>query len=121
MKVPFNFVCYDCERINIFINVIKSTLDLYQREETIVLVYTLIGTERNIYYIYIKHLDTVVGDYINRMKTAFDFIFKQHGYTKAWKYREAVNQKSFSLIACKLLIRTIGFYIYYFTVSLDSQ
>ena len=47
---------------------------------------------------------TVVGDNINIMKTTFEFnfdlyqAFKQHGYTKIWKQREAVNSKSFSLI-----------------------
>ena len=47
-------------------------------------------------------ITTVVGDYINIMKTTFDFnfdlyqAFKQHGCTKTWKQREAVNPKSFS-------------------------
>ena len=53
----------------------------------------------------------MVGDNINIMKTTFEFnfdlyqAFKQHGYTKIWKQREAVNSKSFSLITCKLVIR----------------
>ena len=41
---------------------------------------------------------TVVGDYINKMKTTFDFnfdlykAFKQHAwYTKTWKQKEPVN------------------------------
>ena len=39
------------------------------------------------------------------MKTTFELnfdfyqAFKQHGYTKIWKQREAVNLKSFSLTA----------------------
>ena len=47
-------------------------------------------------------ITTVVGDYINIMKTTFDFNFdlyqalKQQGCTKTWKQREAVNPKSFS-------------------------
>ena len=42
---------------------------------------------------------TVVGDYINIMKTTFDFnydlcqAFNQHGYTKTWKQREALIKK----------------------------
>jgi len=53
---------------------------------------------------------TVVGDYINIMKTTFDLdfnlyqAFKEHLYTKTWKQREAVNWKRFSLITCKFLI-----------------
>ena len=45
---------------------------------------------------------TVVGDYINIMKTTFGFnfnlhqAFKQHKYTKTWKRREAVNKKASS-------------------------
>ena len=41
--------------------------------------------------------DTVVGENINIMKTTFDLnfdfyqAFKQHGYTRKWKQREAVN------------------------------
>jgi len=41
--------------------------------------------------------NTVVGDYIKIMKTTFNFNFdfhqgfKQHGYIKTWKHREAVN------------------------------
>ena len=56
-------------------------------------------------------LNTVVGDYINIVKTTFDFnfdlyqAFKQHGYTKTWKQREEVYLKSVSLITCKLVIR----------------
>ena len=49
----------------------------------------------------IKISYTVVGDNINIMKTTF----KQHGYTKIWKQRKAVNLKSFTLITCKLVIR----------------
>ena len=69
------------------------SLNQHWTYETTVLVYTLIVKERNIYIqIYIhKHLDTVVGDYINIMKITFDFTVKQHEYTKTWKYREAVN------------------------------
>ena len=57
------------------------------------------------------YLATVVGDNTNIMKTTFELnfdlykAFKQHGYTKIWKQREAVNPKSFSLITCKLVIR----------------
>ena len=45
------------------------------------------------------NLYTVVGDNINIMKTTFELnfdfyqAFKQHGYTKRWKQREAVNFK----------------------------
>ena len=58
-----------------------------------------------------NNLNTVYGDNINIMKTTFEFnfkfyqAFKQHGYTKIWKQRVAVNSKSFSLITCKLVIR----------------
>ena len=43
----------------------------------------------------------MVGDYINTMKTTFDLdlyqAFKQLGYTKTWKQREAVEAvESFS-------------------------
>ena len=54
---------------------------------------------------------TVVGVNINKMKTTFELnfyfyqAFKQHGYTKIWKQRKAVNLKSFTLITCKLVIR----------------
>ena len=54
-----------------------------------------------------KALNTVVGDNINIMKMTFDLnfdlyqAFKQHGYAKTWKQREAVNLKSFTLITCK--------------------
>ena len=57
-----------------------------------------------------ERFHTVVGDYINIMKTTFDFnfnsyqAFKQHGYSKTRKQREYVN-KSFSLFTCKLGIR----------------
>ena len=45
------------------------------------------------------------GNYINIMKTTFDQAFnKQHGYTKTWKQRDAVNKISFSLITNKLEI-----------------
>ena len=50
---------------------------------------------------------TVLGDNINTMKTTFELnfdlyqAFKQHGYTKIWKQREAVNSKSFFLITCQ--------------------
>ena len=56
-------------------------------------------------------LATVVGDFINIIKTTFDFnfdlysAFKQLGYTKTWKQKEAVNLKSSTLITCKLVIR----------------
>ena len=49
---------------------------------------------------------TVVGNNINIMKTTFELnfdfyqAFKQHGYRKIWKQREAVT-----LITCKLVIR----------------
>ena len=42
-------------------------------------------------------VSTVVGDNINIMKTTFELnfdlyqAFKQHGYTKTWKQREAVH------------------------------
>ena len=45
------------------------------------------------------------------MKTTFEFNFdlyqavKQHGYTLIYKSRDAVNEKSFSLITFKLVIR----------------
>ena len=48
------------------------------------------------------NLNTVVGDNINIMKTTFELnfgfyqAFKQQGYTKIWKQREAVNLKSFT-------------------------
>ena len=46
---------------------------------------------------------TVVGDYINILKTIFNLnidlyqAFKQHGigYRKTWKQREVVNKKAF--------------------------
>ena len=53
----------------------------------------------------------MVGDNINIMKTTFELnfdfylAFKQHGYTKTWKQREAFYLKSFTLITCKLVIR----------------
>ena len=53
----------------------------------------------------------MVGDNINRIKTTFELnfdfyqAFKQHGYTKIWKQREAVNLKSFTLITSKLVKR----------------
>ena len=56
-------------------------------------------------------MSTVVGDFMNILKTTFDFnfdlyqAFKQHGYTKTWKQREAVNYKSFSLITFELVIQ----------------
>ena len=43
-----------------------------------------------------KMINSVVGDYINIKKTTFDFnfdlnqAFKQHGFLKTWKQREAV-------------------------------
>ena len=47
-----------------------------------------------------SEISTVVGDNINIMtfELNFDFYqaFKQHGYTKIWKQKEAVNSKSFS-------------------------
>ena len=54
---------------------------------------------------------SLVGDNINTMKTTFELnfdfyqAFKQHGNTKIWKQRKAVNLKSFTLITCKLVIR----------------
>ena len=60
---------------------------------------------------YIVHLYTVVGDNINIMKTTLEMnfylyqAFQQHGYTKIWKQKEAVNLISFSFITCKLVIR----------------
>ena len=56
-------------------------------------------------------LYTVVGDNINIMKTTFECnfdlyqTFKQNGYTKIWKQKEAVNLRSFSFITCKLVFR----------------
>ena len=56
-------------------------------------------------------ISTVVSDNINIMKTNFESnfdlyqAFNQHGYTKLWKQREAVNLISFSFITCKLVIR----------------
>ena len=56
-------------------------------------------------------LNTVVGDYINIVKTTFDFnfdlyqAFKQHGYTKTRNKREEAYLQSVSLITCKLVIR----------------
>ena len=56
--------------------------------------------------LYIFSYYTVVGDNINIMKTTFELnfdfyqTFKQHGYTKIWKKRKAVNLKSFTLITC---------------------
>ena len=54
---------------------------------------------KNILFLFTSQhcLCTVVGDYINKMKTTFDLnfdlhqAFKQHGYTKIWEQREAVN------------------------------
>jgi len=52
-----------------------------------------------------KSLDTVVGGYIYKMKTTFDFVFdlyqafKQLGYTKAWEQREAFNKKVLFIIS----------------------
>ena len=54
---------------------------------------------------------TAVGDFINILKTTFDFnfdlfqAFKQHGYTKTWKQRKVVDEKSFSLIKNQSLIK----------------
>ena len=53
----------------------------------------------------------MVVDSINIMKTTFEInfdlyqAFKQNGCTKTWKQKEAVNQKSFSLFTCKLVIQ----------------
>ena len=51
----------------------------------------------------------MVGDNINIMKTTFELnfysAFKQHGYTKIWKKRKAVNLNSFTLITCYLVLR----------------
>ena len=50
------------------------------------------------------------GDFINAMKTTFDFdfdlyqTFKQHGYTKN-ENKKKLQFISFSLITCKLVIR----------------
>ena len=58
-----------------------------------------------------SNYSTVVDDNINIMKTTFELNFdfyqtlKQHGYTKIWKQRKAVNLKSFTLITCKLVMR----------------
>ena len=60
----------------------------------------------------IFRITTVVGEFINIIKTTLEFnfdlyqAFKQHGFTKTWKQREAVNQKSFSLVTCKFVTRT---------------
>ena len=49
---------------------------------------------------------TVVGENINIMKTTFELnfnfyqAFKQQGYTKIWKQREAVTLKSFTSNTC---------------------
>ena len=57
------------------------------------------------------NFSTMVGDdsYIRKttFELNFDFYqaFKQYGYTKIWKQREAANLKSISLITCKLVIR----------------
>ena len=54
-------------------------------------------------------LSTMICDYINIMKTIFDFNFdlyravKQHGYTQ--KSRKSVYCKSFYVITCKLAIQ----------------
>ena len=53
----------------------------------------------------------MVGNNINIMKTTFELnfdlyqAFKEHGYTKIWKQREAFNLKSFSLFTFKLVIQ----------------
>ena len=58
----------------------------------------------------VVYINTVVGDNINIMKTAFELnfnfyqAFKQQGYTKIWKQRKAVNIKSVTLITCKLVV-----------------
>ena len=47
-----------------------------------------------------KIVDTVIGDYIKKMKTNFDFIFdlytclKHNWYTKTWKHRKAIKLKN---------------------------
>ena len=47
-----------------------------------------------------KHPTTMVGDFINTMKTTFEFninlnlAVKQHGYTKMYKSREFINLKA---------------------------
>ena len=48
----------------------------------------------------VKYVYTAEGDYINAMKTTFDFNFD---IDQAVMTREAVNLKSFSLIPCKLV------------------
>jgi len=56
----------------------------------------------------LDNLIILAGDYVNIMKTTYNFHFdlyqgyKQHGYSKTWKHKEAVN--SFSLPTCKLII-----------------
>ena len=56
----------------------------------------------------------MIGDNINIMNTTFALNFdiyqdfKQHGYTKTWKQRGAVNSISFFLSNCKLVIRKIA-------------
>ena len=61
-------------------------------------------TEKHSAEIFFK--TTVVGDNINIIKTTFELNFdfyqtlKQHGCTKIWKQREAVNLKSFTKKAC---------------------
>ena len=53
--------------------------------------------------------DTVVGDNINIMKKTFELNFnfyqgfKQQGYTKIWKQREAVNLNRFISLISDLL------------------
>ena len=55
----------------------------------------------------LNFFSTVVIDNINIMKTTFELnfnfyqVFKQQGYTKIWKQREAVNITSFTLNTCK--------------------
>ena len=48
----------------------------------------------------VKYVYTAKSDYINAMKTTFDFNFD---IDQAVMTREAVNLKSFSLIPCKLV------------------
>ena len=65
---------------------------------------------KNFFKVFSFDFTTVVGDNINIMKMTFELnfdfyqAFKQHGYTKIWKQREAVNLKSFTLIT---LITTV--------------
>ena len=53
---------------------------------------------RRVKYVFLRFRYIIrLSDYINIIKTTFSFdfnlyqVFKEHGYTKTWKQREAVN------------------------------